>query len=276
MNEHFGFIYLTYCKISGKIYIGQKYSRRGVDTYLGSGKLFKKALEKYGKDNFERHIIEFCDSREVLNLKERYWIKKYNSTDRDIGYNLAEGGTWGRCEITDKTRHKLSMALRGRKVSDTTRLKISRSSKGKKMSLESRLKMSKSAKGRKGSNANRICIQKNTLRKYIDISDINKYLSEGWVIGNKKSNIHQLNQSNSRKNLYKIILDDFNIVVRGKSNIHKFLLDNFNCDISETEIKILIKTGNSFLANKNKHKKIKGLRIEKIDKRGDDAWYEHR
>lgn len=107
-----GYIYLTYCKVNGKIYIGQKKSNKFIDTYYGSGKLIQLALKKYGVNNFEHTIIEWCDTEEELNKKERYWIFKYNSRDISIGYNLSEGGIWGKCNITQETRDKLSKALK--------------------------------------------------------------------------------------------------------------------------------------------------------------------
>lgn len=47
---------------------------------------------KYGLDNFAVEVIDSTDSLSELNLKEIYWIKHYNSTHRDIGYNIASGG----------------------------------------------------------------------------------------------------------------------------------------------------------------------------------------
>jgi hypothetical protein len=49
-----GIIYLTTNQINGKIYIGQtSINKHG---YIGSGKLLKKAIKKYGKNNFIRTI----------------------------------------------------------------------------------------------------------------------------------------------------------------------------------------------------------------------------
>jgi group I intron endonuclease len=87
------FIYKTTNNINGKIYIGKLV--RESKTYLGSGKILKQALKKYGKDNFTREIIEYCDCKIVLSEREKFWINYYNSTDSNIGYNITKGGDGG-------------------------------------------------------------------------------------------------------------------------------------------------------------------------------------
>ena len=72
-------IYKTINKINGKVYIGQDTKDR--PDYFGSGILIIRALAKYGKDSFDKEILEECCSREDLDDREIYWIKKFNSTD---------------------------------------------------------------------------------------------------------------------------------------------------------------------------------------------------
>lgn len=48
---------------------------------------FLNSINKYGSDNFEFSIIEFCNI-EDLKSRELYWIKKLKSTNRVFGYNL--------------------------------------------------------------------------------------------------------------------------------------------------------------------------------------------
>lgn len=85
-------IYEIRNKINGKSYIGQ-HSSDELGTYWGSGKLIRKAIEKYGIENFERTILERCSNKNELNEREKYWIKEKNSIKN--GYNLTEGGTGG-------------------------------------------------------------------------------------------------------------------------------------------------------------------------------------
>lgn len=86
-------IYKTENNINGKIYIGKAVKDR--DSYLGSGLLLKAAIKKYGKENFTKVIIDSAENNEELNKKEIYWIKKLNSQNKDIGYNITDGGTGG-------------------------------------------------------------------------------------------------------------------------------------------------------------------------------------
>lgn len=90
-----GYIYITINKITGKIYIGQHKRNRYDKKYLGSGKYLNNSINKYGKENFENYIIQWCYSKEEMCEKEKYWIKKYNSLDNSIGYNITPGGEWG-------------------------------------------------------------------------------------------------------------------------------------------------------------------------------------
>lgn len=89
----FGYIYKRQNKINGKIYIGQhQYDKESIDyNYLGSGSIFKKALAKYGNDNFTYELLESCESIEELNERESYYIKLFDSICPK-GYNLRDGG----------------------------------------------------------------------------------------------------------------------------------------------------------------------------------------
>lgn len=82
-------IYKITNKINGKIYIGQRMKIK--DSYYGSGKLIKRAIKKYGKNNFTKEILEKCSTKEELNKKEVYWIKKLDSKIPN-GYNISDGG----------------------------------------------------------------------------------------------------------------------------------------------------------------------------------------
>lgn len=89
--EKQNFIYMTTNKINGKKYIGQ---HRGYtnDTYLGSGLGILRAVKAYGKENFERQILEICSTEEELDERERYWIQYYNAYEDDNFYNMTKGG----------------------------------------------------------------------------------------------------------------------------------------------------------------------------------------
>jgi hypothetical protein len=148
-----GYVYKTMNLINGKIYIGQKQSQIYLPNYFGSGYLIKKAIKKYDKENFYSWIICECNSLNILNKKEIYYIKKYNSTNRKIGYNITIGGNAimkGR-KHSEETKKKIGaknkIALKGHRPSELAVKNLILSHKGIKRSEETKNKISKTLKG---------------------------------------------------------------------------------------------------------------------------------
>lgn len=86
-------VYETVNLINGRRYIGK--DSHNDSTYLGSGKIFKQALRKYGRHNFIKTIIEVCDNEDHMNEREKFWIKKFNACASKLYYNIGEGGIGG-------------------------------------------------------------------------------------------------------------------------------------------------------------------------------------
>lgn len=114
------YVYLTTNLVNGKKYIGQHHGELN-DSYLGSGALIKKAIDKYGKNNFSKIILEICEDYEALNIAERKWIKFYNAVKSNVFYNIAEGGSNSNpcaglsMEQQQIRSEKLSKASRGKR-----------------------------------------------------------------------------------------------------------------------------------------------------------------
>ncbi len=109
--EKYGFVYMTENLINGKKYIGQRKYTDGWEEYLGSGKLLKLAIDKYGRENFQKVILQDAYSKDELNELERYYIKLYDACKRKDFYNLAGGGTGGNVlEGYDEETQKLIRA----------------------------------------------------------------------------------------------------------------------------------------------------------------------
>ena len=68
-------IYKTTNLINGKIYIGQ--DSKNDPKYIGSGYLLIKSIKKYGKNNFKKEILEICQNKFDLNIREIFWINFY-------------------------------------------------------------------------------------------------------------------------------------------------------------------------------------------------------
>lgn len=91
----YGYIYKIINNINGKIYVGKREKSTFDESYWGSGKYITNSIKKHGKENFSREIIEWCNNRESLYEKEKYWIRTLNTQDINIGYNITAGGDGG-------------------------------------------------------------------------------------------------------------------------------------------------------------------------------------
>jgi len=157
-------VYKTTNLLNGFIYIGKACGRNITRAYFGSGTYLRRAINKYGKNNFHRIIIDKADNREEQNLKEQFWISFYRDKFCDM-YNIAPGGEGtGAGRHSEQTKRKISAAHKGMFVSEETKRKLSLShlgikqsadtirkriekTKGMKRTIETRLKMSISQKG---------------------------------------------------------------------------------------------------------------------------------
>ena len=165
----YGYIYLTINKVNHKTYVGQKMLKNknwDKDGYLGSGKLLKCAIKKYGKENFEKFLVQFCYSKEELDKQEIFWISEYRK--RGLAqYNIANGGEgccikgrtpWNKGKTgiySDETKKKMSETHKGKQLSEDTRYKMSETHKGKQLSEDTRYKMSETHKGKQRSEDTR-------------------------------------------------------------------------------------------------------------------------
>lgn len=138
----YGFIYCTTCKINGKKYIGKNGFCRW-ENYLGSGKLLKRAIKKYGKENFYREIIYIAYDKDELDKVEIMFIKEHGAVESSDYYNITSGGDGGATTTgkspSEETRKKISLAQKGEKGrmygkhhSEETKLKMSLATKGEK------------------------------------------------------------------------------------------------------------------------------------------------
>ena len=87
----FIFVYKITNLINGKFYYGKHATNNLNDRYLGSGVLIKKAIKKYGKENFQLKILRFFDSEKDAFNFERVLVNS-NTVNDDKCYNLVEGG----------------------------------------------------------------------------------------------------------------------------------------------------------------------------------------
>jgi len=167
-------VYITTNHINGKQYVGSHSTENLEDSYLGSGVLIKKAIKKYGRQNFSKEIIKICNNREEAVLLEEVYIKEHDTLN-PVGYNLSPYGNaafpghknpmygkipWNKgIPMTENHRQKTINGLKGNKNhlnyshSDESKWKIGKASEGnqywvgKSHSEESRKKMRESHLG---------------------------------------------------------------------------------------------------------------------------------
>lgn len=107
-------IYKLSNKINDKIYIGQtkkslKERARSGYGYQGCRHLYS-AIQKYGWENFYYTILAICSSEEQANIQEQYWIKYYDTTNPEKGYNISAGGTIR--SDSEETKIKISNSVK--------------------------------------------------------------------------------------------------------------------------------------------------------------------
>jgi hypothetical protein len=90
----FYYLYQITNKVNGKIYVGVHKTRNLNDGYMGSGKIIKTAIEKYGIDNFEKVIQEAFENAEAMYAREKEIVTE-EFLSRDHVYNLRRGGDGG-------------------------------------------------------------------------------------------------------------------------------------------------------------------------------------
>ena len=193
-----GFIYMTTCLVNGKIYIGRH--EGGVDNYLGSGTIFKKALKKYGKENFKREILRYCNTLHELEIWEHVFIKKYHSQDERIGYNIADGDvntTEFNPAKLPEVREKIRKAAIGRKVSNETKKKMSESSPRRNWTEEQKMNLSKKMSGRKFTEEHKQKLREAKLGKKGELS--NSWGRKWSEEDRKKLSISHLGQISAMK-----------------------------------------------------------------------------
>lgn len=138
--------------LNGKVYIGQTvdYRKRKVGhfSYLRRNahrnRYLQKSFNKYGESSFKMEIIKECAVDELDKL-EIYYMRKYNSIDKTLGYNMVIGGNTNK-SFPDYIRQKMSRSQKGRIISEEHRKRIGKWHKGKTISPKDIEKANKTKK----------------------------------------------------------------------------------------------------------------------------------
>lgn len=113
--------YIVYCHA---LYDGRKYigitSQKAKNRWRHDGEGYKttihfyRAIKKYGWNNF-KHIILYTNlTKEEAEQKEIELIDKYNTTDKEYGFNISKGGNslkgWHQSQ---ETKNRISKTMKG-------------------------------------------------------------------------------------------------------------------------------------------------------------------
>ena len=148
--------------INGKMYIGSAINLRNRHkdhlVYLRIGKhsnrYFQNAFNKYGKENFIFHILEYVELKENLLVREQYWMDRFKSYYRENGYNISPtaasplgvkhdeefrrkvGLRFKNIIRTKEWGDNISKGLTGMKATSIAKINISQALTGRKLSEE--------------------------------------------------------------------------------------------------------------------------------------------
>lgn len=149
------YVYKVLNLINGNYYIGKHSSRTLDNSYLGSGKYLKLAIEKYGSHNFKKEILHECETPEDASNLEREIIGDLWTTD-SLCYNLKAGGEGGSprgLKRSEETKQRISVGLTGMKHTEESKRNMTNGQRNRIFifSEETLKKMSESKLGKKHS-----------------------------------------------------------------------------------------------------------------------------
>lgn len=202
MIDGYGYIYETTNLLNDRKYVGQK---KGLfnRSYLGSGFLLKRAVDKYGKSSFEVKVIAMADDKAKLDELERSYIAEYRRIFGDTLYNMADGGTggdtWSGHPREEKLKSMLSRYWVGKKHSVESKEKLKdlmwmnnpatkACSRIRPVDVQNRLREGW-IEGRTHFNpvtnkgSKRIYNKLTKEEKFVAVDDIGQHTADGWTLG---------------------------------------------------------------------------------------------
>lgn len=144
---------------NNKTYIGQtieRFQRRFwhhrwcLENKQHHNKFLQNDYNNFGSDNFVFEVLYVANTNDDMDQLEKQYIKKYNSANKDSGYNLQSGGHFGFttiCTMSPEAKRRIGDINRkrmlGTKLSDETRAKMRASSHHRKPTEQERIALSK-------------------------------------------------------------------------------------------------------------------------------------
>ena len=181
-------IYKITNQINGKIYIGCHKTINLDDGYMGSGLNIRRAIKKYGKENFNKEYLGIFDNPDEMFIMESELVNKDFISNPNT-YNIVEGGNGGFTHINENVLTSEMRSKFGGWKDKNKRLKVWES-----VSLEER-KVNAKKMGENFGGSNKLSDIEviNRLQEIKDV-DLTKY---GWV--KKVSNILSLSHTQVKR-----------------------------------------------------------------------------
>ena len=198
-------IYKTTNIISKKYYIGCHQTVNLDDGYLGSGKHLKRAIKKYGVENFTFEILHILSTKEEMFRLERELVNESLVKD-PLSYNLKIGGSGGNPGIVGAFKGKTHSAETKEKQRQAALLQVTTPQKRQKLSQNNWAKTNPELFKKHASAANlgklktddhkkKIAaaqqgtklVNNGTIAKWAKKEEIEELISSGWSLGKIKS-----------------------------------------------------------------------------------------
>jgi len=218
-------VYLIRNLVNYKIYVGVHSTQNLYDGYLGSGKMLKLDILKYGKENFERTILHYCYNEQQMYEVESKIVDKSFVSRKDT-YNITIGGHGG--DVYNCTR-KTYEELHG--IEKAKELKSLRSKffKGSKRSKETCKILSEKRRQRITKDSTRLLMStkrqgknNNRAKTYVFISPINEII---FVKGTFRQFCKNMNTNYST--FHKFINTKLTLDTLCKCSFNKYPLTNY-------------------------------------------------
>lgn len=216
-----GYIYMLEDTRNGKKYIGKHIGND--KNYWCGGLIPNRIARKYGKNVFNRVILEEDIPDKLLNEKEIYYIEKYNTINN--GYNLTNGGDGGDTISHNPNKEeiikKISNSLKGRVFTEDHLINL----KNNHMSKDplNRQKLSKALKGKVKS-------EEHKLKLSIAACEYNKKINR-WVGDDNPLNIKEIKEKISEHNKERGKLKRVENISNFIYNFNSGLINNENIKI---------------------------------------------
>jgi len=199
---HLHIIYKITNKINKKFYIGYHKTKDVNDDYFGSGTYLKRAIKKYGKENFYKEILYIYTNEKEAFIREKELVNK-DIINSKLCYNLNTGDHGGfeairnagkntSCkdrkvihnptnnEIKKITKNDLDTYLAEGWVLGFSKIHRERLSEGGRKKIQSKEHRFKNSESKK--NAVIMINKSSNMKKFIKRPLIDKFLADGWEV----------------------------------------------------------------------------------------------